>query len=267
MAEVDYRGQWTLLTGASSGIGAAFARRLAARGSNLVLVARRRDRLEALASAIRREHDVRIEPLVADLSVSGGGRAVAAEVTDRGLPVTSLINNAGAITYGPLHEADLDRLTLEIALGVSAVVELTHAFLPALRDAGRGVLVNVASMAAYGADPYLAVYAAAKAFVLSLTESVWYESRGTGLRVLAVSPGPTRTEFLDAVSNAEHIYKGLPFATPDQVARETLTALDRRNAPPSLPIGRANRAFVRLNTVISRRAFTEFVGRKTRPRR
>ncbi|MGV9245507.1 SDR family NAD(P)-dependent oxidoreductase [Streptomyces sp. NPDC003710] len=116
-----------------------------------------------------------------------------------GLSVTSVINNAGFATFGPFHQADPDRLRREISVDVTAVADISRAFIEQLRTAGRGVLVNVASMAAYQPNPRMALYGATKAFVLSLTEALWEESRGTGLRVLALSPGATQTEFFDVV--------------------------------------------------------------------
>lgn len=263
MTAVDYHSQTTLVTGASSGIGAVFARELSARGSDLVLVARREDRLTALARDLTAQHGTRVEVFAADLSEFGAGTTVAKRVADHGITVTSLINNAGFGTHGSFHEEDLDRLRQEIAANVSAVVELTHALLPQLRAAGSGVLVNVASMAAYQADPYMAVYGATKAFVLSFTEAVWYESRGTGLKVMAVSPGATETEFFDVVGTSDQAAGSTRKQTPQQVVAETLRALDRRKPPPSMAVGRANRTLARLGRLTSRKFSTSLIGRMT----
>jgi uncharacterized protein len=195
---VDYRGQTTLITGASSGIGAEFAHQLAERGSDLILVARRLDRLESLAEKLSQRFGVRVEAIALDLSQPAVGAILAAEVERRGLHVTSLINNAGFGTYGRFHEEDAERVRKEIALDVSTLVDISHAFIGALRS-GTGFLMNVASNAAYQPTPNMAVYGAAKAFVLSFTEALWYESRGTGLRLLALSPGATSTEFFDVI--------------------------------------------------------------------
>jgi len=216
MTYVDYHGQTTLITGASSGIGAAFARALAARGSDVVLVARRLDRLQALAAELEHGHGVRATAIALDLSVPGAGRALAAAAEERHLTVTSLINNAGFGTDGPFHQADADRLGEQINVNVGSLVDITRAFIEPLRASGTGVLVNVASMAAHNPIPGMATYAATKAFVLNFTEALWYESRPTGLRVLALSPGLTSTEFFDVLGG--QAYSG-SYQSPAEVVR------------------------------------------------
>ncbi|WP_416982661.1 SDR family NAD(P)-dependent oxidoreductase [Streptomyces sp. T028] len=262
MSQVDYRGQTTLITGASSGIGAEFARQLAERGSDLVLVARRRERLEALAAELVSAYGVAVVPLPFDLGQPLAGEALAAEAARRGLAVTSLVNNAGFGTFGPFHRENPDRLREEIALDVTAVVDISRAFIEQLRSAGRGVLVNVASMAAYQPDPQMAVYGATKAFVLSFTEALWYESRGTGLRVIAVSPGATRTEFFDVVGTLDAA-GGTKLSEPGDVVRDALRALDRRNPPPSVISGRLNHAMALAGRLVSRRRMVNTLGRMT----
>jgi uncharacterized protein len=194
---IDYHGALTLVTGASSGIGAEFARQLACRGSDLVLVARREDRLLALAAELETAHDIAVTVLALDLAEPAAAARLAARLRERGLRLTGLVNNAGFGTNSPFAQEDPDRLRAEIALDVQAVVEMTRTFIDDLRACGRGILINVASMAAYNPVPRMATYGAAKAFVLSFTEALWYEYRGTGLRVLALSPSATRTEFFD----------------------------------------------------------------------
>lgn len=251
MTPVNFLGQTTLITGASSGIGAAFARALAGRGSHLVLVARRLDRLEALADELQRLHAVRVTPLAVDLAVPGAGRTLAALIQERGLQVTSLVNNAGFGTDGPFHQEDPDRLTDELNVDVTNVVDITRAFIEPLRAAGTGVLVNVASMAAYNPIPGMAVYAAAKAFVLNFTEALWHESRPTGLRVLALAPGLTRTEFFDVLGSDG--YRGR-HQTPEQVVQTALRTLDRGNRRPSVTSGRMNSLVTSSVRLLSRRA-------------
>ncbi|MET8630242.1 SDR family oxidoreductase [Kitasatospora sp. NPDC004669] len=262
MTAVDYHGQTTLITGASAGLGAEFARQLAARGSDLVLVARRRDRLEDLAAELRDRHRVQVHVLAMDLAAAHPGQALAEQVDQLGLHVTSVINNAGFGTFGPFHQADPARLRQEIAVDVTAVADISRAFVERLRTAGRGVLVNVASMAAYQPNPRMALYGATKAFVLSLTEALWEESRGTGLRVLALSPGATRTEFFEVVGT-DRAAGGTRLATPVDVVRTALTALDRRNPPPSVIAGRMNRVMAFLARLAPRRQVIRAVGRMT----
>ncbi len=166
--------------------------------------------------------------------------------------MTSLVDNAGFGTYSPFHEEDAERLREELAVDVGSLVDITRAFIAPLRAAGTGVLVNVASMAAYAPIPGMAVYAAAKAFVLSFTEALWQESRGTGLRVLALSPGATRTEFFDVLGTWDAA-ANTGVQTPEEVVRSALEALDRPAAPPSVISGRANRLLASLGRVLTRR--------------
>jgi uncharacterized protein len=262
MNPVYYRGQTILITGASSGIGAEFARQLAERGSDLILVARRLDRLESLADKLSERFGVRVEVIALDLSQPAVGPILAAEVERRGLNVTSLINNAGFGSYGQFHEEDAERVRKEITLDVLTLVDISRALVGALRASGTGFLINVASNAAYQPTPNMAVYGAAKAFVLSFTEALWYESRGTGLRVLALSPGATSTEFFDVVGT-DAADGGTPRQTPAQVVDTALRALDRKNPPPSVISGRRNQIMALGGRFVSRRLLVSVLGRMT----
>ena len=262
MPAVDHSIQTTLITGASSGIGAEFARQLAARGSDLVLVARRQDRLDALAAELSAAHGVRAESIAFDLARDDAGAALAAEVAAHGLTVTSLVNGAGFGTWGRFDREDPARLRQELAVDVTSLVDLTRAFIGPLQAAGTGVLINVASTAAYGPIPGMAVYGAAKAFVLSFTEALWHESRGTGLRVLALSPGATRTEFF-AVVGTEDAASGTSMQTPQEVVATALRTLDRRSPPPSVVSGRANRLMTSAGRLVPRRQAVMLMGRMT----
>jgi len=250
MTRIDYSQQTTIITGASSGIGAAFARELARRGSDVVLVARRLDRLEALAAELEATHGIRATAIALDLAAPAAGRALAAEVADRGLSVTGLVNNAGFGTDGPFHEEDPARLADEISVDVANLVDITRAFIEPLRAAGTGILVNVASLAAYMPNPGMAVYSACKAFVLSFTEALWVESRGTGLRVLSLAPGLTRTEFFDALEGGA--YEG-SYQTPEQVVQTAMRVLDKGGRRPSVQSGRINSALTVLPRLFTRR--------------
>lgn len=250
MDPIDFTAQTTIVTGASSGIGAAFARALAERGSDVILVARRLERLRELASELERDHGVHATPIALDLSRRGAGQALVGEVAARGLTVTGLVNNAGFGTDGPFHEEDPDRLQDEIAVDVANVVDISRAFIEPLRQAGRGILVNVASMAAYLPGPDMAVYSASKAFVLSFTEALWFESRSSGLRVLSLAPGLTRTEFFDDLAGGA--YNG-SYQTPEQVVETGLRSLDRGNRQPSVVSGRGNTMAAGLGRLFTRR--------------
>lgn len=186
-----------LVTGASSGIGEAMVEVLGEAGIPTVVVARRRDRLDELAA--RFEH---IEVLDADLTEPDGLAAVVARVSDTALPVDLVVNNAGFGTSGEFHELDVDRLDREVQLNIAALTRLSHAALSAMIPRGRGYLLNVSSVASFQPAPKLAVYAATKAYVTSLTESLHEEVRGTGVHVTALCPGLTRTEF-QSVSNSD----------------------------------------------------------------
>ncbi|MFF7939608.1 SDR family NAD(P)-dependent oxidoreductase [Nocardia gamkensis] len=233
MSKIDYHRQTVIVTGASSGLGAEFARQLARRGANLVLVARRADRLESLAAELTHAHGVRVTTVARDLGLPDAGRTLRAELEARGIYATGLVNNAGFGTHNAFTDEDPDRLQSMIALNVSALVDLSRAYIDPLTSTDTGVLINVASLLGFQPTPYLSVYGATKAFVLSFTESLWEETRGTGLRVLAVCPGAMQTEFFDVAGSQSADY-GTKRATPEQVVTIALATLDRRSAPPSV---------------------------------
>jgi len=224
MNAFPYADKTALVTGASSGLGAEFARQLARRGSNLILVARSTDRLRALAAEIEQTRPVRVEVLPADLADRSAVAAVAEHVRGR---VHLLVNNAGLGTYGPF--VDTDRDYEQILVNNAALVALTQALLPDMLDRHAGGVLNVASTIAFQPGPYQAVYAATKAFVLSFTEALRVETRASGVRVLALCPGPVQTGFLTALGDdrAAHtaIYSRLDRA--DRVVTVGLRALDR----------------------------------------
>ncbi|GAA3761054.1 hypothetical protein GCM10022225_53310 [Plantactinospora mayteni] len=193
-----------------------------------------------------------------NLTQPGVGRILQGELDARQVEVTGIVNNAGFANHGLFHEQELPRLMSEIALDVTGVVEISHAFMPRLRQRGNGFLINVASMAAYQASPTMAVYGACKAFVLSFTEALWYESRGTGLRVLALSPGATQTEFFDIAG--ESADGGTRRMSAEAVVAAALAGLDRRNPPPSVIAGRSNKAAAVVGRLVGRRRMTELIG-------
>src|SRR5689334_1537992 len=184
-----------LITGASSGIGEAFANTLAAKGCDLILVARSEDKLRALAKQLAEVHSRRVEVVTADLSLAGAAEKVHAATQALGMKVDLLINNAGFGTAGAFHQQDAARERQEVMLNCAAVIDMAHAFLPAMVEAGHGGIVNVASMASFQPIPYMAVYAATKAFVLSFGQGLRQEVRGKGVKVLSVCPGPVDTPF------------------------------------------------------------------------
>ena len=216
-----------LVTGASAGIGRAFAEALAARGDDLVLVARDAARLDSLAGDLVARHGIRCEVLGADLVTDDGRTATAARLGDAAAPVDVLVNNAGMGTFGRFAESDVEAETLEIELNVVALVRLTHAALGAMSARGRGAIVNISSVAGYQPAPSCATYAATKAFVNSFTHSVHEEARRVGVHVMLVCPGYTHTEFHARAGLGTTALPELVWQTADTVAATALHDLDR----------------------------------------
>jgi short-subunit dehydrogenase len=184
-----------LVTGASSGIGEAIARRIARDGRDVTLVARRADRLAAVARELEQAHGIRAHVIAKDLIRAGATGELLEEIADRGLTVDWLVNNAGFGTVGRFDQLPVEGELDEIRLNVEVLVELTGRCLPGMVGRGRGVVMNIASLGGFAPGPYMATYAATKAFVLSFSEAIATELRGTGVQVLCVCPGFTRTEF------------------------------------------------------------------------
>src|SRR6266498_2627304 len=214
---------WAVVTGASSGLGREFALALAKRGQPVLAVARRGDRLRTLADEASAGGG-RVEPLIADLSTAAGIETVLA--TAAALEVDVLVNNAGVATYGPFVSLSPERERELVRLNVEAIVALTRGLLPAMLARGRGGLINVASQMAFQPMPYFAVYAASKAFVLSFSEALAEELRGSGVRVTAIAPGFTSTEF-SQVAGSQAPERRLPHLKPEKVVKTTLRAHDR----------------------------------------
>jgi short-subunit dehydrogenase len=214
-----------VVTGASSGIGRAYARALARRGRRVVLVARRADRLLALAQELGGHEKADVIPL--DLSHHDAPAALEAELARRGLRVDLLVNNAGVGLTGPFHTQPLDRLLEIVDVNSRAVVELTGRLLPGMIERNHGAVVNVASTAAFQPVPFLAVYGASKAFVLSFTEALATELKGTGVVVQALCPGLTESEFHQVSGTDKVLFTRTPAMKPEQVVERSLDALER----------------------------------------
>jgi uncharacterized protein len=222
----NYTGKTALITGASSGIGEAFAPILAARGMNLVLVARSEDKLRARAQALSEQYGIRADFVPADLCRAGAAQEVYRRTQELGVPVDLLVNNAGFGTYGGFDTLAPQREHEEIMLNVTALVDLTHAFVPAMAERKAGGIINVASIAAFQPLPYHAVYGASKAFVLSFSLALWAEYRTRGVRVVALCPGPTATNFFTALEAPEMPVMGR-MHTPEAVVMAGLRALEQ----------------------------------------
>ena len=231
-----------LITGASAGIGAEIARELARRGHGVVLVARRKQRLNELAAELSAEYGVRAETLACDLSKPASRSRIPGRITQLGLDVDILVNNAGFATGGAFADSDPGREMEQVQVLVEAVVALTSAFLPKMLERGRGGILNVASTAGMQPLPYAAGYSAAKAYVLTFSEAIHQEAAGRGVTVTALCPGPVETEFWDVANwqaGGRSFEKAFPakVSAPD-VARAGVDGLDagRRVVVPGLPM-------------------------------
>lgn len=256
----DYRTARALVTGASSGIGKAFAEALAARGCDLVLVARRQDRLDLLSEELEARHGISCAAVALDLSVPHPGSRLRARVDG---DVDILVNSAGFAVQGPFVDGDTEDFARVLAVDIGAVVDLCHAFLPEMVRRRRGAILNVSSTTAYQPVPTLAVYAAAKAFVLSFSQSLWYEARQHGVTVFSFAPGPTHTEFFDVIGETATSVGRMQSA--DQVAAAGLRALDRRWTPPSAVSGVGNSLSAALARLVPRRVLMPALARSLRP--
>lgn len=220
-----WAGKWALVTGASAGIGKAIAEQLAAAGAHLVLTARRTERLAALASDLTSKHRTKIEVFGADLAHPGAAREIYAFTTGKGIDVELLVNNAGFGAYGSVHDIPEDRLLEMIQVNCSAVVELTRRYIPAMVERRHGDIMIVASTAAFQPVPFISAYAATKAFDLIFAEGIAEEVRPFGVRVSALCPGSTDTEFQEVAQQPDRAFR---FAeTAEKVARVGLEGLAR----------------------------------------
>ncbi|MGH9059863.1 MAG: SDR family NAD(P)-dependent oxidoreductase [Acidimicrobiales bacterium] len=215
----EYTGITALVTGASKGLGTAYALELARRGANLVLVARSADALEHLATRIREEHGVRVDVIAADLGDRAGPAHVADVLRERAIDVDLLLNNAGLGSVGPFLDRPLEQPVLSVDVNITGLLALTHRLGQGMRARRSGGIINVASTAAFQPMPYQAAYAATKAFVLSFSEALAEELAGSGIRVMAAHPGPVATGFFDGTTATMD-----PRTTdsPEVVATETL---------------------------------------------
>lgn len=243
-----------LVTGASSGIGEAFARNLARRGANLILVARSGEKLARLADELKEKYRSSVHVFPVDLVLPEAPQQLLDSVKANGLSVDLLVNNAGFGKWADFLGENLDTYERMLSLNISALVKLTYLWLPEMLARGKGGVINVASTAAFQPIPYQAVYAASKTFVLSFTEALAGEYRERGVRFLALCPGNTATNFM-ATANANAA--GMPFATPEKVAEAGLVAFAKGKAYHVQ--GRANYLYSLLPRVLSREAVIKIV--------
>jgi short-subunit dehydrogenase len=251
-----------LVTGASSGIGEAIAHKLGKAGVGMVLVARRKERLDGLAARYPN-----VEVLAADLTTAEGLDSVLARLGDTTLPAVELVvNNAGFGTSGSFSAADPERLSREISLNINALTRISHEAVRQMQPRGRGYLLNVSSIASFQPGPDLAVYAATKAFVTSLTQALHEELRGSGIRVTALCPGLTHTEF-QSISNTSGLESSFPefaWMSADDVARDGLRAVAAGKAI-CVP-GLVNKSLATVSTFTPRGVARRIAGMATRLR-
>ncbi len=221
-----------LITGASAGIGAAFAQQLAARQTDLVLIARSQDKLQALADLLSHQHHVQVDIIVQDLTAPDATETVFQTVQQLGRSIDLLVNNAGIGDYGDFAESDRDCQLKMVQLNIATIVDLTHRFLLGMRQRRSGGVINLSSVAGFQSMPYFSLYAATKAFILSFSEALWAENRSYGVHVLAVCPGPAGVKFLKEAGFPPFLVNvATKFDTSiETVARDALKAFEKRES-------------------------------------
>ena len=252
----------TLITGASSGIGAAFARKLAARGRNVFLVARSEDKLITLCNELGRLTSIRAQYLVLDLLQPDAPMRLFEETQNRQLEIDMLVNNAGFGSMGDFVKLDLSRELQMVQLNVNTVVELTHRFLKPMRERKRGAIINVASTAGFQAVPFMATYAATKAFVLSFSEALYEENRSHGVQVMALCPGVTETNFFEASGMDRPPLRAVQ--TPEEVVETALRGLARNKS--AVISGWTNWFTIEAERIVPRSVVTRVAGNALRSR-
>jgi short-subunit dehydrogenase len=252
----------TLITGASSGIGEAFARRLAAQGENVLLVARSEDKLKSLCDELAQAHNVHAQYVALDLTDADAPGKLFAETERRGLTVETLINNAGFGSMGDFAALDIRRELEMIDLNVRALVALTHLYLAPMRERKSGTIINVASTAAFQGVPFMATYAATKAFVLSFSEALWDENRPLGVHVMALCPGVTETNFFAAANTDKPPMRVAQ--TPDEVVDTALNGLKRKKS--HIISGWTNYIMTESERLVPRWIVARIAGKAMRPK-
>ena len=223
----QYADRWALVTGASSGLGAEFARLLAARGMHLVLVARRQERLQELADELHTRHGTLCEIIPCDLADPSAIALLAEEIRKRGRTIELLVNNAGFAVVADVAGTDREAVMQMLSVNVAALTDLTYRYLPEMMQRGHGAIVNMSSVTAMQPVAYMGAYAAAKSYVLHFSEALWAEARDAGVTVMALCPGVTKTEFFE-VAGVSGWLKKHRSQTPEWVVRKALKALEKR---------------------------------------
>ncbi|MEC4895874.1 MAG: SDR family oxidoreductase [Oscillatoria sp. PMC 1051.18] len=257
-----------LITGASSGIGEAFAIELAKRKNDLVLLARSEKKLQEIAQQLQHKYQIRAEVIAQDLTETDAGTKVFKAVQDKNLQIDLLINNAGFGDYGRFSETDREKQLDIVKLNVLALVDLTHQFLPLMQQRGEGSIINVSSFAAFQPIPYLSVYGATKVFILHFSEALWAENLDTGVKIIAFCPGPTETNFFSRAGFGKFASGGEKegaAASPESVVKEALLALENNNSYV-VAGGIQNKIISRLSGILPRPLLVRLVARQFRPK-
>lgn len=255
------KNKWALITGASSGIGEVFAHELAGKGCHLILTARSESKLKELARKLRQKHGIQTEVIVSDLSQAGASKELYQSCIDRGRSVDLLVNNAGFATHGLFEEQSIERNHAQMMLNVVALVELTHLFLPEMLRKRSGAVINVASTAAFQPSPYMAVYGATKAYVLSFTQALWEENRKRGVQFLTLCPGSTETSFFDALGTNDAVVGKKD--TPKHVVEVALRSLGTNRS--YVVAGRMNYLTSQINRIVPKKVMLQVVSGLLRP--
>lgn len=253
-----------LITGASGGIGKAFAEELAARSINLVLVSRSEQKLNQLAKQLQKQYQIQVDVIVKDLTEVGAAQSVYEIVQAQELTIDLLINNAGFGDYGDFAERDGERQVKIVQLNILALVDLTHKFLPEMRQRRSGSIINLSSLSAFQPIPYLSVYAASKAFILNFSQALWAENRPHNVRVLVVCPGPVETNFF-AEANIPPALAGKTnkISAAYEVVQESLKALAKGDS--IVVIGGVNTHLItKLSPLVPRRILLSMLARQFR---
>ncbi|ANF97025.1 SDR family NAD(P)-dependent oxidoreductase [Paenibacillus bovis] len=257
---MNYSQKTALVTGASSGIGEVFAHELAQKGCDLVLVARSEEKLQQIAANLQNTFSIRVTVISTDLSIIGADDYIKGEIDRLGLSVDILINNAGFGTLGRFDEIPLERIRQEMQLNMLSLTGLTQQFLGELKERREGVIVNVASLTAFQPVPYMAVYAATKAYVLSFTEALWAEYHNSGVRIMALCPGETKSSF-HITSGSEHLTSKR--MEPIDVVHAAFRAIDKDCS--SVIAGRGNYIMAQLPRWLPRNTVVRLMKRVFQP--
>lgn len=254
-----------LITGASSGIGLEIARVLAADGINIILTARRKDRLIALKNELLEKYKIKIDIFTADLSHSGSAEKLFNQIQKSNIKVDMLVNNAGFGIYGDFSGMDMSRIYQMLQLNIISLTELTHFFLPGMIERKDGYIMQISSIGAFQPAPYFAVYAATKAYVLSFGEALDHELKNSGISVTTIYPGATSTEFAEIANHKQPKLAAMTSMSPKEVAEKSVQAMMKRKR--GLTTGFINQVNAGMVKMLPRKISTSLAGSLMKPKK